>query len=190
MPGQRTDSPGEEIPLPRLESPRPHDYVPRKDLQDLSDADREQLMKATQKHHDSDSDSSGTDSGTEFDWDAEDDASGRKVETTVHAKRGRLVYHAFMRLSKFVRTLIVATLGAGILITPLLVFQLKFTNTPGRIQAHVWSLWAAVSWAAGCATYLIVDVAPSVAVAIFRLFTHRVERLQMGVEVSLAHPYW
>ena len=89
-----------------------------------------------------------------------------------------------MKLSRFVRTLLVGILGAGILITPLLVFKLRFNDSPARIQAHVWSLWLSITWAAGTATYMIVDLAPWLLLHLLHLFGYSVERLQMLVEVS------
>lgn len=195
MPGARkeTDSPTEDIPLPRVET-KHLDFAGAPDVHDLPDVDRERLVEATRtSHHDSDSDSDGTDSEDDFDWEAEDDARSTKADPLVNAtnvRRGRAVWRAFMRLSRPVRTLIIAVLGTGILITPLLVFQLRFNNTPGRIQAHVWSLWMAITWAASCGTYLIVDLAPVLALAVFRLFSHRVERMQITVELTSAVLGW
>lgn len=197
MPGARNSpSPSaEDIPLPTLNSPKhsspkPLDFVQHKELNDLPDVDRERLIEATRtSHHDSDTESDATESDEDFDWDAEDDArSGRNIDVadTVNVRRGRAVWRAFMRLSRFVRTLIIGVLGAGILITPLLVFQLRFTNTPGRVQAHVWSLWMAITWATSCATYLLVDLAPAAALGILKLFSHSFERWQITVEVRSA----
>ena len=178
----------DEIHLPKINSsPKPLDFVPRKDIDGLSDVDRDRLAEATRvSQHDSDTESDATDSDDDFDWDAEDDARSQRhvMDTPGNVRRGRAVYRAFMKLSRLLRTLIVAVLGAGILITPLLVFQLRFTNTPGRIQAHVWSLWMSITWAASCGTYLIVDLAPTVALGIFRLFSHSFERMQITVEVG------
>jgi hypothetical protein len=189
----------EDTPLAQVRSsPRqlkPLDFGLRKGehehehLEDLPDPDRERLVEEATRasHHDSDTDSDATDS-EDFDWEAEDDARSTRNpdgDLTANVRRGRAVWRAFMRLSRFIRTLIIAVLGAGILITPLLVFQLRLRNTPGRIQAHVWSLWMAITWAASCGTYLVVDLAPTLALAVFRLFSHRVERMQITVEVRI-----
>ncbi len=186
MTGTRNDdSPTEDAPLPSLHIPKHYDYAPQTDPQDLPDVDRENIVNDTQDHDHSDTDSTGTgtDFEDDFDWEAEDDALSMRQENTTTAKRGRAVYRAFMKLSRPLRTLLVAVLGTGILITPLLVFELRFKNTPNRVQAHVWSLWLAISWAAACGTYLIVDAAPTFALGVFRLFSHKVERIQITVEV-------
>ena len=99
-------------------------------------------------------------------------------------KRGRWVWHIFMKLSRFSRTLLVAGIGVAILITPLIVFQVHFRSTPGRTQAYVWSLWLTITWAASCGTYLLVDLAPKLALWILHLLSHSMERWQITVGVS------
>lgn len=191
MPGARreTDSSTEEIPLPKVESPKHLDFAGAKDVHELPDVDRERLVEATcTSHPDSETESDATESDEEFDWEAEDDARSNKDDSIANAsnvRRGRAVWRAFMKLSRLLRTLIIAVLGIGILITPLLVFQLRFNNTPGKVEAHVWSLWMTITWAASCGTYLIVDLAPVLVLAVFRLFSHRVERMQITLEVRL-----
>ena len=194
MPVEDSHLPAEHISLPQVESsPRPfkpQDFGRGKtdNFEDLPDPDRERLVEATRRStHDSDTDSDATES-EDFDWEAEDDARSTRnnpIVNPTNVRRGRALWQAFMRLSRPVRTLIIGILGAGILITPLLVFQLRLNHTPGRVQAHVWSLWMTITWAASCGTYLVVDLAPTVALAIFRLFSHRVERMQITVEVCL-----
>ena len=139
---------------------------------------------------DTDSDDTATNSSDEFDW-SEDDEGKEAVVTTgndgqvrrIRARRGRAIYLAYMRLSRPFRVFIVALLGAGILITPLLVFQLRFKNSPATNQVHAWSLWFAITWAAGCATYIVVDAAPHLVVAVTNILGGKVERLKMKLEV-------
>ncbi|EKM50351.1 uncharacterized protein PHACADRAFT_152233 [Phanerochaete carnosa HHB-10118-sp] len=189
-----TDSPTEVgSPLPKAET-KHFDFASPPDVHDLPDVDRERLVEATRAEEpDSDTDSDATESEEDFDWEGEDDARSTKsdhLENAANVRRGRAVWRAFMKLSRPLRTLIVAVLGIGVLITPLLVFQLRFNNTPGRVEAHVWSLWMAITWAASCGTYLIVDLTPVLALAIFRLFSHQVERMQITIELTSAVLGW
>ena len=145
----------EEIPLPRLTSPKPRDYAAAKHTDDLPEVDRDRLTNVTRIDHDDTASDLMTESEDEFDWDAEDDAlSMHRKDPLTRVRRGRAVWLAFMKLSRTVRTLIVGAIGVGILITPLLVFQLRFNSSPAKRQAHVWSLWLTITWAAGCVTYL------------------------------------
>lgn len=182
---RNSDSTAEDIPLPPLRDPKEHDFAQlRTDPQHLPDVDRDELFNATLTTDNTDSDS-GTESDATFNWEEEDDSQSTRGHLETKAKRGRWIWHAFMKLSRPVRTFIVAIIGSGILITPLIVFQVRFAHTPGHVQAHVWSLWLAITWAVGCATYLVIDLAPRVVLGIFRLFSHKVERMQITVEVSI-----
>jgi hypothetical protein len=178
----RTDTSTEEIQLPTLTSPKSHDYAASKITTDIPDVDRDRLTNATRIDHD-ESGSDLTDSEDEFDWDAEDDARSEHHKDLSKSRRGRAIWLAFMRLSRTFRTLIVGAIGAGILITPLLVFQLRFNSSPARRQAHVWSLWLTIVWAASCVTYLVVDWTPTIASGIIRLFSHSFERMKITIEV-------
>ncbi|KAL1717219.1 Mechanosensitive ion channel-domain-containing protein [Schizophyllum commune] len=146
---------------------------------------------------DTDSDDTATNSSDEFDWSEEDEDKETVVTTgndgqvrRIRARRGRAIYLAYMRLSRPFRVFIVALLGAGILITPLLVFQLRFKNSPATNQVHAWSLWFAITWAAGCATYIVVDAAPHLVVAVTNMLGGKVERLKMKLELTLAISPW
>ncbi|KAI0343189.1 hypothetical protein BDW22DRAFT_1484037 [Trametopsis cervina] len=193
MPGNppsRTETPTEEIPLPKLSSPKAHDYAASKNTRDLPEVDRDRLTNATRLDDDSASDTF-TDSDDEFDWDAEDDAFGaRNKELGTKSVRGRAIWHLFMKLSRTVRTLLVGVLGAGIFLTPLLVFQLRFNSSPARIQAHIWSLWLTITWAAACITYLAVDLLPTIASGVLRLVSHSFERAQITIELTAAVLGW
>ena len=83
-----------------------------------------------------------------------------RAAASVKATRGRAVYRAFLKLPKILRVLLVGGIGAGILITPLLVVQLHFNQSPVKTQVYVWSLWLSISWAAGVVTYIVVDGIP------------------------------
>lgn len=104
---------------------------------------------------------------TEFDWeqtDSEDEeqvAAARRAreedkyadqQKTVikRAKRLRKVYLACMRLSRPVRTLLIALVGGGILAVPTIVVWTSFygDRAATRIQDNikVWSLWLTILW--------------------------------------------
>ncbi|KAJ7077903.1 Mechanosensitive ion channel-domain-containing protein [Mycena belliarum] len=137
----------------------------------------------------SDSDSS---SDSEFNWDEEDEESkqARSPETVYKAKRGRAVWLAFMKLARPIRTLLVGIVGTAVLITPLLVFQLRFKSNVAQPHVHAWSLWLAIIWAAGCITSINVDNIPRFIIAICVLFGVPVERLKIQLEVTLAVSFW
>ncbi|KAJ7767461.1 Mechanosensitive ion channel-domain-containing protein [Mycena maculata] len=142
----------------------------------------------------SDTDSSGTDSDDEFDWDEDDDDTKRANDAdrvySGQAKRLRWVYKLFMKLSRPVRTLLIGIVGTGIIITPLLVFQLRFKSNKARPQVHAWSLWLAIIWAAACITSIFIDNLTRFIIAIIVLFGGQVERLKIQLELTLAVKGW
>lgn len=129
----------------------------------------------------SDSDTTATNSSDEFDWDEEEASNTAKEK--VQAKRGRAVWMAFMKLARPMRVVLIGVLMAGILITPLLVVNLRFSSSSVTPHIHVWSLWLTVVWASACATYLTVDAIPRAVVSIIVLFGGQVERLKTQLEV-------
>ncbi|KAJ6474595.1 Mechanosensitive ion channel-domain-containing protein [Mycena vitilis] len=163
--------------------------VENRDLGPQLDEHPEQLPAQADLH--SDSDSTATDSSDEFDWDEEDDeARAEKAGGSHRAKRGRALWLAFMKLARPVRTLFVGIVGCGILITPLLVFQLRFKSSKAEPHVHAWSLWLAIIWAAACLTGLVVDNIPRFIVFLVVLFGGQVERLKIQLELTLAVKGW
>lgn len=131
---------------------------------------------------DVDSDTS-TNSSDEFDWDEEPSGAEEETHQGKHARRGRALWLAFMKLTRLVRTLLVGIIGTALLITPLLVVDLKYHSSGARSQVHTWSLWLSIIWATSCATYLIVDLLPDTIVTVILLLGGQVERLKTQVEV-------
>lgn len=172
----------EDIPLPTLSVAKEIDYATRNHngAMTSSPTHREEIVNPSVDPSDSDT---ATDTSDEFDWDAEDDALSTRNMNAGHAKRGRFIWRAFMKLSRTVRTILVGAIGAGILIAPLLVFKLRFNSSPARRQAHAWSLWLTIAWAAGVATYLIVDLLPRLVLFILRISGYKTERTVVTVEV-------
>ncbi|KAF8892116.1 Mechanosensitive ion channel-domain-containing protein [Infundibulicybe gibba] len=167
----------EEHPLP----PKKHDYAPHP----TSVSPNEPIQESP-----SDTDTTATNSSDEFDWDEDEDSKEKHTER-IKARRGRAIWMGFMRLARPFRVMLVAILGAGVLITPLLVVQFRFNRTgPITSQVYVWSLWFSIIWAAGCATYLVVDSIPRVVIAIIVLFGGQVERLKTQLELTLAVSGW
>jgi hypothetical protein len=122
-----------------------------------------------------------TNSSDEFDW-----VEGEEKEDTVglvKAKRIRWLWLLFMKLSRFMRILVIGMIGAAILITPLLVMNLRFRENIARLQVHVWSLWLTIIWSAACVTTLVVDALPHIVLLVIRLFGGQVERLKSQIEV-------
>ncbi|CAL1714828.1 unnamed protein product [Somion occarium] len=188
MPGGSHNS--EDIPLPTL-NPKENDFINRIDTEAnfVSSPNRPHIIDA--EREDSPSESSATNSSDEFDWEAEDDATSQKTAAEkVKVKRMGAIWRGFMKLARPIRTLIIATIGTGILITPLLVFRLRFNSSPVRMQAHAWSLWLAVTWGCGCVTYLVVDLLPSLVLRILKIANYKVERLQTPIELMSAVCGW
>ncbi|KAF9039670.1 hypothetical protein BDZ89DRAFT_945114 [Hymenopellis radicata] len=136
-----------------------------------------------------DSDTTATNSSDEFNWD-EDEADEQAKFEASKAKRLRLVYLAFMKLSRTVRTLLVGILGSAILITPLLVVELRFKSNSAHSHVFAWSLWFSIIWAAACITYLIVDTIPRLVIGIIVLLGGKVERFKFQLELALAVSGW
>lgn len=132
---------------------------------------------------------SSTNSSDEFDWDEEEVTSEAKNPVAgKKAMRGRALWLAFMKLARPVRTLLVGILGAAFYIIPFLVVELRFKNKESvRLQVRVWSIWLSITWAAACATYILVDAIPRTVIYIAFLLGGQVERLKMQIEVCIFH---
>ncbi|EJD08533.1 uncharacterized protein FOMMEDRAFT_74431 [Fomitiporia mediterranea MF3/22] len=132
-----------------------------------------------------------TNSSDEFDWEAEDDAENEKdLEKKRKTRRGRKIYGLFMKLARPIRTAIVAIIGAGIFITPLLVVQFRFRDSIVRPHVHMWSLWLSITWAASSVTYLVVDLIPRFIIFVVMLFHGQVENLKTQIELVYAVSGW
>ncbi|KAJ4473751.1 Mechanosensitive ion channel-domain-containing protein [Lentinula aciculospora] len=165
-----------------------HDYAPH--APPLTTMPSSTTTHTDEVHSDTDSTDTATNSEDEFNWDEDEDPSASRSHEKTKAKRGRAIYLAFMKLARPVRVFLLGALGAGILITPLIVVQLRFKSNPVRPQVHVWSLWLSIIWAAGCVTYLVVDAIPSLVIAFVVLFGGQVERLKIQLELTLAVSGW
>lgn len=140
-------------------------------------------------------DSSGSEStathlsdSEEFDWSEDEQSqSNDGNEELIRSKRGRRAWLAFMKLAKPLRVFLVACLGVAILITPLVVVNVRFRESVVKAQVHAWSLWLSITWAACCGTYLLVDMVPSLVIAITRLFGGQTQRLKIQVEVMSSY---
>lgn len=137
-----------------------------------------------------------TNSSDEFDWEAEDEVAPTDLIADKKARRGRKIYQAFMRLARPLRIITIALLGAGILITPYLVFKFQFSNlTNVRPHVRAWSLWLTISWALACFTSLIVHVIPRilirVVVAIYGKvsLTHSVQSVSLKLTSCRIQPH-
>jgi hypothetical protein len=179
MPGGPT-APGDDIALPTLSMSKEHDYVSETD-HNQSTTGHLNLSEYDGGEYESAGDTTSTNSSDEFNWDEDEEAAS--VVQNTKAKRGRALYLAFMKLARPFRVILIGLLGAGVLISPLLVVQLKFKQSPVRPQVHVWSLWLSIIWASSCITYLVVDAIPRFVVAVIVLFGGQVERLKTQLEV-------
>ncbi|KAA1085257.1 hypothetical protein PGTUg99_014790 [Puccinia graminis f. sp. tritici] len=140
--------------------------------------------------------SSSSSSETNFDWNQTDESEldeserqardqrkwrelqGRREHQHIvpHAKRLRRFYYFLMKLSSPVRTIVIGLLGTSISVT-----------------SHIlaWSIWLSVSFAASCATAMIVDILPSVVINLVDLsYGSRLESLNTQVELWMNVRYW
>jgi len=178
MPGETTAS-GDDNALPTLSAmSKEHDYADH----NQSTTGHHGLSEHDGDGYESAGDTTATYSSDEFNWDEDEEAVASVIQNT-KAKRGRALYLAFMKLARPFRVILIGLLGAGVLITPLLVMQLKFKQSPVRPQVHMWSLWLSIIWASSCITYLLVDSIPRFVVAVIVLFGGQVERLKTQLEV-------
>ncbi|KAI5120357.1 hypothetical protein M0805_006880 [Coniferiporia weirii] len=173
--------------IPRTKTP---DHLNIKDCSPTTIINNHERDVASMVINDTCSDTA-TNSSDEFDWEAEEDGiSAKDLETKRKTRRGRKIYAHFMRLARPVRTLLVAVLGGGILITPLLVVHFRFHNSAARPHVHAWSLWLAISWAAASATYLIVDLIPRFIILVVTTLHGQVENLKTQLELVYAVSGW
>ncbi|KAI9622662.1 hypothetical protein H4Q26_014942 [Puccinia striiformis f. sp. tritici PST-130] len=108
-----------------------------------------------------------------------------------HAKRLRRFCLFFMSLSGPVRTTIVSLLGSGIAITPALLVWFRFTDVAAKNHILAWSVWLSASFAATCATSIIVNVLPSIVIKLFTLlYGSTPESLKTQVELWTNVRFW
>lgn len=183
MPGRR--SPEDDTTL--LEDSKSKEYDSARDEKGNQSETLDQIHI-----EDGDSDTTSTNSSDEFDWDEEEVASQvENPETGKKARRGRALWLGFMKLARPVRALVFGILGAAFFIIPLLVVELRFKDKESaRLQVRVWSLWLSITWAASCATYLVVDAIPRIVIYIIFLLGGQVERLKTQIELTLAVSAW
>ncbi|OAX44520.1 hypothetical protein K503DRAFT_304184 [Rhizopogon vinicolor AM-OR11-026] len=159
---------------------------------DCTSGIQSETLDHTHGEEDVDSDTTSTNSSDEFDWDEEEVTT--EAETTITGKkamRGRAIWLAFMKLARPVRTVLIGILGAAFFIIPLLVVEFRFKDKQSvRLQVRVWSLWLAITWAAACATYMLVDAIPRTVIYIVFLLGGQVERLKTQIELTLAVSAW
>ncbi|KAG2015905.1 hypothetical protein CC2G_009127 [Coprinopsis cinerea AmutBmut pab1-1] len=168
---------------PRL--PEPLKLQPLDTDHDLKDPPDRSRMDHGSRCSSPGTSTSQTSDDDDFDWDKDDDSTN--VQADVEAKRGRRLWLAFMKLSLFVRVFLIACIGVAILVTPLIVVNVRFPNSPAKIHVHVWSLWFTINWAAICGTYIFVDAIPHVVLLITSAFTSRqVERLKIQIDLFMA----
>ncbi|KAJ7050498.1 Mechanosensitive ion channel-domain-containing protein [Mycena amicta] len=161
------------------------DFAPPQMEQQLNEHP-EQLP--AQEHSDS---SSETDSSDEFDWDEDDDETrAEKQADTLKAKRGRAIWLLFMKLARPIRIILAGVIGSAVLLTPFLVFQLRFKSNAAQPHVRAWSLWFAIVWSAGCVTSISIENLPRFIIAIIVLFGGQVERLKIQLELTLAVKFW
>ncbi|KAF7971295.1 hypothetical protein HWV62_21450 [Athelia sp. TMB] len=195
MPGGSTP-PRDDISLPTLSIPKEHDYAPpfehiHTETSRLEHSGEHSQEDVAGSEGDSDTDTDATNSSDEFNWDEEEEEAKETTRLAgTKAKRGRALYLAFMKLARPVRVVLLGILGASILITPLIVVELRFKSSPVRSQVHMWSLWLSIIWASSCVTYIVVDSLPRLSVALIVLFGGQVERLKTEVELILAVSAW
>jgi hypothetical protein len=167
--------------------PKLPDPLPLETLEIDTQVEAQNIRKPGEAVQLSDSDTSSSNEFSEeeeeFDWEKDDEANS-KGGGTIEAKRGRRVWLAFMKLSRPIRVFLIALLGVGVLITPLIVVNVRFPNNPVKVQVHVWSLWLTINWATSCGTYLLVDAIPHLVIAVTSLFGGQVERLKIQIEVN------
>ncbi|KAG8966707.1 hypothetical protein FRC03_011455 [Tulasnella sp. 419] len=136
---------------------------------------------------------SATDSSDEFNWDAEDDGVSvhKRIQGEKKAKRGRRLWLLFTKIHPSLRAIILAAIGGGILVTPALVFILRFPDNKVRPHVVPWSLWLGISWAVCCLISFAVDVTPRFLMfIIFACYGKAPETLKTQIELFMATAFW
>ncbi|KAG8870189.1 hypothetical protein FRB98_001798, partial [Tulasnella sp. 332] len=141
-------------------------------------------------HDTENTDSDGTNSEDEFDWEKDDDAVSRIVNEK-KAKRGRRVWLAYKKLAPIFRTALLAIIFGGIFVTPALLFLLPFKHNVAKPHVVPWSLWVATTWVASCVLALIVDLAPRFVLwIIFLVYGKAPEIFKTQLELFIAVSFW
>lgn len=106
---------------------------------------------------------SGDDTEDDFDWNAgseddDDNAEEEEGKKRGRGKRGRWMYYKCMSLPRPLRALIMTAVGVLICMIPVIVVQVAFESYSKRKDVVAWCSWFAIIWAAGCVTFVVVDV--------------------------------
>ncbi|TFK25518.1 hypothetical protein FA15DRAFT_686963 [Coprinopsis marcescibilis] len=161
----------------------------RLDLDDELQPSEQWNIKPTKRPDSPDSSTSSQDSsdeGENFDWYKDDDETSKRKKH-IQAQRGRRLWLAFMSLSRFIRVFLLALIGVSVLITPLVIVNVRFPDSSITLQVHVWSLWLTINWAAWCGTYLLVDSIPHLVIGLTSAVAiSQVERLKIQIELFMA----
>jgi hypothetical protein len=154
------------LSLPSIDAEALQDSGDRQNVKDRDDLAKPEGMKRA--GFGSARNGLGTPDGedTDFDWDETDSSDEEEVEAVKRAreeveadrhrhnvkraKRLRKVYIACMRLSRPVRTALIALIGGSILIVPAIVVWTAYSNDRSspvvRDNVKVWSLWLMILW--------------------------------------------
>ena len=82
-------------------------------------------------------------------------------------------------------------LGSAILITPYLIFLLRFPHSVAYKHVTAWSIWSSVTWASGALTSLAVNALPRFIIGlIFTFWGKAPEHVKTSLELFMAVSFW
>lgn len=143
-------------------------------------------------HHSGTGHSDSEDETDDFDWDTSDEEGDLHDDTKrIRAKRGRKLYLALMRLARPVRLFAIGFMGTVVALIPFIVVLAAFRQSPARDEVETWSIWIAIIWAAGCGTFIAVDLLPPIVLKMGIAFYGKAPAtFKTGVEVLIAVKLW
>ncbi|WFD03414.1 hypothetical protein MOBT1_002103 [Malassezia obtusa] len=117
-----------------------------------------------------------TDEEDLFDWQTDEPLDDPEFDTQPQRRQKllRRIVSGIGRWPRFVRMSIVAVLGGGICLVPLIVVVCAFPDRRARPQVEVWSVWITIIWVTAVATFMVFSWIPRAGMKLAEMMTRRV----------------
>lgn len=103
-----------------------------------------------------------TDEEDLFDWQTDEPtgAGAGAAQPRRRQKPLRRIVSAIVRWPRWLRMVLIAVLGGGVCLVPLIVVVTAFESNSARAQVEVWSVWITIIWVTSVMTFLVFSWIP------------------------------